>query len=268
MNQELETVWGSDPEASEERRNLDPAQPYLSPPGIIHTRLEERLDGAGKERVVHGLIEESRVGRDFYFLLIVSTLITTLGILVENAAVVIGGMLIAPLLSPILALGLGIVTTNQESIKRSIYTILKSTGIVGGISFLTAFLIGTTEPLDNIEILQRIRPSLPYMYIAILSGVGATYAWAKPKLSARLPGIAVVVALLPPLCVTGIGLSEFNREIVTGSFQLFLINLLGIGASSAIVFSLFGFYQMRWVEKEDIIREKVVKEIEEENKAS
>lgn len=217
----------------------------------VNKREEEEIQ---HEEVVHELIEESRVEEDYYFLLIVSSLITTLGLLVNSAAVVIGGMLLAPLLSPMLTLGLGVVTTNRESLFRSATAILKSTGVVISIAFVTSFLLGVENP-ENFEIAQRIKPSLPYMYIAILSGIGATYAWAKPKLSASLPGIAVVVALLPPLAVTGIGLSELNREIITGSFQLYLINLIGISASAAVVFSLLGFHTVKWIEKEEIVRE-------------
>ena len=78
-----------------------------------------------KRAVVHYLIRQSRIGKDYFLMLSLSTLITTLGILTNSIAVVIGGMLLAPLLSPILALGLGMVTTNKESLKRS------GTNIVG-----------------------------------------------------------------------------------------------------------------------------------------
>ncbi|MCA9389893.1 TIGR00341 family protein [candidate division WWE3 bacterium] len=217
-----------------------------------NNHIEETQD---RRAVVHDLIQESHIGKDFYFLLIVSTLITTLGLSLGNGAVIIGGMLIAPLLSPILALGLGIVTANQESLIRSTLTIIKSVGIVLVLSIVTSFIVGIYSP-NNPEIVSRIRPSLPYVYIAFLSGIAATYSWAKPKLSATLPGVAVVVALLPPLCTTGIGISEINRDIVAGSFQLFLINLLGIASSAAIVFSLLGYHQMRWIEKKEIDKEK------------
>lgn len=222
----------------------------------------ENIDQSGeaqdRRRVVHELIQESHIGHEFYFLLTISTLITTLGLLIGNSSVITGGMLIAPLLSPILALGLGIVTTNRESLLRSSFVIAKSISIVLLISTTTAFLVGLGESQINLEIVSRIKPSLPYMYIALLSGVAATYAWAKPRLSATLPGVAVVVALLPPLCTTGIGISILNRLVITGSFQLFIVNLLGITASAAIVFSLLGYHQMRWLEKKEISSEKNV----------
>jgi uncharacterized hydrophobic protein (TIGR00271 family) len=208
-----------------------------------------------EKQVVHELIQQSHIGDDYYFMLIISTLITTLGLTIGNAAVVIGGMLIAPLLSPILALGLGLVTANHESLMRSSINILKSAGVVLGLSFVMAFILGIEFPANQ-EILSRIQPTLTYMWIALLSGIAATYSWARSKLSAMLPGVAVVVALLPPLCTVGIGIALLDKEIITGAFQLFLVNLVGIATSSAIVFSLLGYHQMRRVEKRELDQEK------------
>lgn len=233
----------------------DKLQPFFLP------RKSERYkeEAVNKQEVVRKLIQDSHIGKDFYFLLFISTLITTLGLIVNSTAVVIGGMLIAPLLSPVLALGLGVVTDNKHSLIRSVSTIIKSAFAVLFLSFITAFFIEITDP-QNTEILQRAKPSLLYIYIAVLSGFGASYAWSKPRISATLPGIAVSVALLPPLCVTGIGLALVDKTLVAGSFQLFFINLLGIAASSAVVFSLFGFHEMRGVEQSEIIQEKIQQE--------
>lgn len=194
-----------------------------------------------KQQTVQRIIEESRVGVDYHILLTIASLTTTLGLIADSSSVVIGSMLIAPLLSPVLAMGLSLVTTNRSSLVRSSTAILKSVSIVLALSAITAFLLGVNDP-QNSEISQRIKPTLVFMYIAILSGMAATYAWAKPKLSARLPGIALTVSLLPPLCTVGIGISIFSREIIVGSLQLFLINLVGISLSSAVVFSLLGFH--------------------------
>jgi len=247
--------------------NSSPTLPTLgTQEPIIETPVKEEIktpdlapEELEKAPVVQGLIKESHVSMDFYLLLIAATTITTIGLLLDSTAVVIGGMLLAPLLSPILALGLGVVTANPDSLKRSLSTIGVSVGIVLLVSLALAFFLGV-ENIANSEIVQRLEPSLLYMYIALLSGAGATYAWAKPKLSANLPSIAVVVALLPPLCVTGIGISVLDRTMITGSFQLFFVNLIGITVSSAIVFSLFGFHTMRYVEKEEIVKEEALEQ--------
>jgi len=207
-----------------------------------------------KRKVVRQLLDSSHVGSEYFFLLTVSTILTTLGLVVNNTAVVIGGMLIAPLLSPVLALGLGFTTANPESLFRSAKAVAQSVIMVVFLSAFVAFFMGVDVPLNQ-EIGSRVGPSLIYMYIAILAGIGASFAWAKPKLSVHLPAIAVVVALLPPLCVTGIGISLLDREIITGSFELFFINLIGVAISSAVIFSLFGFHSVRRFEKKEIKKE-------------
>jgi len=223
-----------------------------------------------KKSVVHALVQESHAGWEYTLMLVLSVLITTLGLIEGSASVVIGGMLLAPLMTPILALGLSLITGNRDSSFRSGLNILKSIGIILVASTATAFVFGAEYDLfNNFEILDRTDPTLLFMYIAVLSGVGAAYTWAKPHLSARLPGIAVAVALVPPLCVTGVGISLLSREIILGSFQLFIVNLLGIAGSSAIVFAALGFYQMKYVEKQEIKVEKAIdeqKKLEEEKK--
>ena len=200
------------------------------------------------------LIQESRLDNDFYFMLIISAIISTAGLLMGSASVVIGGMLLAPLLTPILTLALGIVTSEKPAVFRSLYIIGKSSLIVLGISFLVSFLINS-DNLENLEIIQRIQPSLLYMYVALFSGAGAAYTWTKPNLSASLPGVAVSVAILPPLCTVGIGLSFFDKAIIAGSLQIFLINLVGIAVSSAVVFAFLGFFKAKNIEVEEIEKE-------------
>ena len=131
--------------------------------------------------------------------------------------------------------------------------------IILALSFLTSFILGGKDVV-KLPLVNAATPSLLFMYIAILSGIGATFSWARPNLSANLPGIAVTVALIPPLCITGIGLSALSREIIVSSFQLFMVNLVGIAASSAIVFSLLGYHQMRYAEDIEIKNEEIQKE--------
>lgn len=210
-----------------------------------------------KRTMVKRLIEESRTSRDYYLLMVISTMISTMGLVLGNASVVIGGMLISPLLTPLLSLGLSIITNNRDALFRSLRAIGKSLAVVLGVSFVTAFVVGLNYNLVNTEIISRAKPSLLYLYIAILSGIGATYAWVRPKISASLPGIAVAIALVPPLSVVGIGMAQFDRAVAMGALQMFIINVIGIVGSSTVLFSLFGFHDMRGEEERMIAEEKV-----------
>ncbi|MCL4531526.1 MAG: DUF389 domain-containing protein [Chloroflexi bacterium] len=213
-----------------------------------------------KRVTVQRLIEESRTDRDYYLLLIISTMISTIGLLLGNASVIIGGMLISPLLTPLLSLGLSIITNNREPLIRNMSAIGKSVGLVLLVSFTTSFVMGTNN-LGNSEIASRAQPSLLYVYIAILSGIGATYAWIKPKISASLPGIAVAIALVPPLCVVGIGMAQLDRTLTTGALQMFLVNVIGVVGAATVLFSLFGFYTVRGEEEQMIEKEEMEAEL-------
>lgn len=221
---------------------------------LINTSLSRNF--AEQKVAVQRLIDESQPNSDYFVLLVFSTLITTLGLLVGSTAIVIGGMLITPLLSSVLALGLGFVTFNGKSIARSGWSVLRSVLFVLLLSYLTAQVVGV-ENIYNIEILQRTFPSRIYVHVALLSGMAATYAWAKPRLSATLPGVAVAVALLPPLCVVGIGLADTNITVITGAFDMFLVNFVGIIISAIFIYTVLGFRRMKKVEEKEI---KVVEE--------
>ena len=214
-------------------------------------------DYGEQTQVVNKLIDHSREDGDFYLMLVLSTLVTTLGLLLNNAAIVIGGMLIAPLLSPILAMSMGVVTASSAAIRRSGRTLLKSGGLVLVIAMITTWFVGLNLE-GNQEVISRVQPNLAFVYVALISGLAAAFSWVRPRLSATLPGVAVAVALLPPLCVTGIGLAGILRgtgmDMVSGSLQLFLINFVGILVAAVLIFSLMGFYRVRW-EEERRIRE-------------
>lgn len=193
-----------------------------------------------KKDTIEQLIESSSPTQSFYLILILSAVITTFGIVLDNVAVVIGGMLVSPLLSPLLAVSMGIVLADYKLILRSLKIVLYSVGFVVMISLIFAFFL--VEKELNSEIVSRIYPNLLYFGIALASGVAAAIAIAKEEFSERMVGVAVAIALLPPLSVIGIGIAYWNMEVLSGSLSLFLVNLFGILLGSLIIFSLLRFY--------------------------
>ena len=109
--------------------------------------------------------------------------------------------------------------------------------------------------------------NLIFFLTAFASGIIAAFAWVKENTSSMLPGIAVTVALIPPLAVSGIGASMFSKVLFSGSFSLFLINFLGIVLASTIVFVLFGFPRLQRVEEEKIKEEQAQEKKEKEERA-
>lgn len=106
--------------------------------------------------------------------------------------------------------------------------------------------------------------------IAILAGFAASFALVKPQLNETLPGIAISVAIIPPLAVTGIGIANLNLLLISGSFLLFLVNLIGVVFASMITFSLMNFYAQRSEAKKSITKEdqKMRREIKKAEKAA
>jgi uncharacterized hydrophobic protein (TIGR00271 family) len=198
-----------------------------------------------KAEVLEELQEASTPGFDFFLLVVLSCSIATFGLLTDSAAVIIGAMLVAPLMSPILGLSLASVAGQQNMFRQAVVALI--VGILLAV-LLSAFITWTSELLPFYilntlpgEILARTRPSPFDLGIAIAGGAAAAYALAQPKISAALPGVAIATALMPPLCTVGIGLSLGRTEIEIGAFLLFLTNLSAISFAGILVFAALGF---------------------------
>src|SRR5690606_17017883 len=155
--------------------------------------------------------------------------IACLGLLNDNPVVVIGAMLIAPALFPILALGMAAATFSRHALMRSLKVIgLSFVIVVGSSAIMTALFLFMLNTESNQTIQLTSSPNLALILVAMFSGVIASYAWIKQSQSALLPGVAIAVSLVPPLANIGIGLTAFDLEIFTGSLLIFLLNLIGI----------------------------------------
>ena len=216
-----------------------------------------------KTDAVEGLIKNSTPHQDFFMMVIFSILMATFGLLLDSPAVVIGSMLIAPILYPILSLSLGIVMSDQKLITRALFTILKSAGLgIAAAVIITLFLSDQGSELTS-EIIARTYPSLLYIAVAVIAGLAVSFALIKPQLNETLPGIAVSVAIIPPLAVIGIGIAKLNWAVISGSFLLLLINILGIIFASMIIFSLMNLYVKKKVAQE--VAKKEDKKLEQNN---
>ena len=189
---------------------------------------EQRID------LFENLQNGSRFSFDFLALICLSTSIAALGLIQNSGAVVIGAMLVAPLLTPMLGAGLSLVQGNIPLIKDAARSI--------GLGFLTAlvvgFIFGWLTPIHVLtpELLGRGSPNILDLIIALLSGAAAAYAVARPNLSGALPGVAIAAALVPPIATSGIALAVGDFSNATGAAALFGLNLVAIilGCSIAL----------------------------------
>lgn len=212
-------------------------------------------------RIVGEIITKSRPSSPYNLLLISSAILTACGLLMDNIPIVIGGMLVAPLLSPILSLGLGASVGESPLIVRSLKIALRSLLIVVVIAIIFGFIF--QADLGSNEILRTITnggAKIPILYImvAIVAGAIGTFAWVDEDTASATPGVAVAVSLIPPLSAVGIGIGIFSAELFREALIIFFLNFLGIFFGSMTSFSLMNFYRCK-----EEARERVEKEAKE-----
>ncbi len=169
---------------------------------------------------------------DFMTLISLSTAIAGLGLLQNSAAVVIGAMLVAPLMTPIIGAGLALVQGNFPLLK------IASRAIVLGylMALLIGFATGTIFPIRELtpQLLARGGPTLIDLGVAFLSGLAAAFCLGRPGLLAALPGVAIAAALVPPIATTGVSLALGELAIARGSALLFATNVVAIILGAAV----------------------------------
>jgi len=220
--------------------------------------LFNNLTEKDKNDAIENIIQHASPRKDFFLMMVLSVAMATFGIILNSVVILIGSMLIAPLLYPILSLALGIITSDRKLMGRSILTLAQSVVFSLITAFIIGFLFAPRETILSFSLDATVggSPSLIYAIIAAIAGFAATFAATKSYLNNALPGVAISVALVPPLATTGVGLALWNWDLISSALLLFLVNIIGILFSAMIVFSL-----MRFAFKKQVTQE-VVKEEE------
>jgi uncharacterized hydrophobic protein (TIGR00271 family) len=208
---------------------------------FFHRALE--IDPHSKPNVYLQLVRSARVLNVNYALeLLLSAGIATFGLVLNSPAVVIGAMLISPLMGPILAAGLAFAASDLYLGLKSLFGIMAS--VITAVLF-AAFLVWMLPfQAPTNEILARTQPNLLDLGVALFSGLAGSLVVCRGGGGGgvtALPGVAIAVALMPPLCTVGFGVgSGWNWPIISGAMLLFLTNLVAIGASAFLIFYLEG----------------------------
>lgn len=211
-----------------------------------------------KAAAVRKLMQTSTPNFDFFYITALAVMMATLGLLLDSTSIVIGSMLIAPVLYPLLALGLGLVMSNPEVMGRSSFTLLTSSVIGLGIATLTTLLFGGVYgegTIETFEVMSRTEPSLLHFMVAVVAGAAVAFTLGQPEWSETLPGIAISVALIPPLSVIGIGIAAMDINIIAGSAVMLLMNAVGIIFAAMVTFSLMNLYEKQHIAESAIKRE-------------
>jgi uncharacterized hydrophobic protein (TIGR00271 family) len=214
----------------------------------LFLRIRLRASAEQRNAIYQSILDSSHIDLEYLALLALAALIALFGLLENSAAVIIGAMLISPLMNPILSVALALLLGDGKLGKRSAAVLAIS---IGGVIAIT-WLVASLTPLKQAtaEILARTTPNLLDLFIAFLSGLAGTLALRGGSVALTiLPGVAIAVAVLPPLSVVGYGLSTNQRSIAGGAFLLFITNLVSIIISAVAVFRATGFRPYRHAEK-------------------
>ncbi len=185
------------------------------------------------------LQQEAELSQNYIVLIISSCLIATFGLISNSAAVIIGAMIIAPLMLPLRGLAFAALEGSVKLFRNSLIAIAVGTGT----SILMAGLIGRLIGIPEFgsEVLSRTQPNLVDLGIAVVAGGVSGFAKVRPQVSDTLAGTAIAVALMPPICVVGLLLSQGDWRSGWGAFLLYLTNLLGITLACMIIFIMAGY---------------------------
>jgi uncharacterized hydrophobic protein (TIGR00271 family) len=207
-----------------------------------------RINPADLADLRHDLRLGSVWGPDFIGMLGLASAVATLGLLQNSPAVVIGSMLLAPLMTPMIGLGLALGQADQR--------LMRLCGKAIGLGFLltlaVSYLIGIITPSGATlpeEVLARGGPNVLDLLIAIFSAAAATFAMARPNIVGAIAGVAIATALVPPVCAMGISLANGELLNAFGAAVLFFTNLLAIIVTSSFVFSFLGVTSSRTLER-------------------
>ncbi|CAA6819765.1 MAG: Putative integral membrane protein [uncultured Sulfurovum sp.] len=185
------------------------------------------------------LREESKLNTTFMILLILATMIATFGLYINSASVIIGAMLLAPLMQPIVGVSMGLLRQDITLFIDGAKAVFIGVFAV----IFTAVFISLLIPLEQLtsEMNGRLSPTILDMLVAIVSGIAAAYAKSNEKIVGSLAGVAIAVALVPPLAVSGIGLGWADWHMFSSALLLFITNLVGIVLAASLTFLMLGF---------------------------
>ncbi|MDD3150267.1 MAG: DUF389 domain-containing protein [Candidatus Gastranaerophilales bacterium] len=182
---------------------------------------------------------ESKPDLYFYIMTASSCVMATYGLLDANLPVIIGSMVIAPLMYPMLQTSLNIIKKNRAKITIALRA--EAAAVIFSIILSTIIAIFWSKSIINYEITSRTFITLSSIIIAFASGIAGASAVCYRPYSHVIAAVAIAISLIPPICVIGIELSRFEYNSALGAMLLFLTNKLSINFAAIIIFKLAGF---------------------------
>lgn len=198
--------------------------------------MKDALDlehGVDKRLTINEIKNKNSMSGANAWMLICSIVIASVGLDMNSPAVIIGAMLISPLMSPILGMGLAVGINDKNTLKKS----LAHFGMAVVIALITSTIYFLLTPLGErtTEIMARTSPGPLDIFIAFFGGIAGIVSIARKDISTTLPGVAIATALMPPLCVTGFGIAKGFGDVAMYSLFLFFINTVFVSFATFII---------------------------------
>lgn len=220
-----------------------PMEPDVS---LLRRLVSMRVDEAGARRMLDKLLlfygsTSRRKLSAFWVLMVLASVIATAGVMTDSTATVIGAMIVAPLMTPILGTALSIVVSDRGLIIRNVVVVAGGALVAIGVAYLMGLV--SHVPLNaetNSQIAGRISPTLIDLVAALATGAVGAFATVRSDVSDTLPGVAIAISLVPPLAVVGLTLQSGAPDEALGAFLLWATNVSAIVATGTIIFLLYG----------------------------
>lgn len=238
---------------SQPRGRPEPPSPRTEPPRSLREAFRQtedyirviffRLTHLSEDTDVYGTIEDIKSGivlrGSNLWILICSIMIASIGLDVNSPAVIIGAMLISPLMSPILGIGLSFGINDRGTLIQSLRNFLMAIAV----SLLTAIIYFWITPFGQLtdEMIARTEPTLLDVLVAFFGGLAGIIAGSRMEKTNAIPGVAIATALMPPLCTAAFGIATARWEVFAGAFYLFFINVIFISISTFLIVRFLKF---------------------------
>lgn len=204
-----------------------------------------KIGRISREELYADINESADITLVYLIMVVLSSVVASIGILKDNVAIIIGAMVIAPLIGPSIALAFGTTLGDLDLISRA----FRANAAGFAVALVLSFLIGAVYSVDpSIEQLAlRTEVGLGDVAIALASGVAGTLAFTQ-GLPSALIGVMVAVALLPPTVSVGMLAGSGNLALSAGALQLLLVNIICINLSAVSTFFIQGVRPLLWWE--------------------
>lgn len=182
---------------------------------------------------------DAKIDSIYIVLMLLSTMLASVGLYLNSSSVIIGAMLLAPLMAPIISMAMSLLRNERILFRNSFYKIALGVALALSVGAILT-LISPYQPFTQ-EMAARLNPSVLDLMVAIVAGIAGAYTKSYKEILQSLAGVAIAVALVPPLAVAGIGLGRGDLYFFGQAFLLFSTNLIGIIISATLTFRMLGF---------------------------